>query len=160
MAIQTTTLNQQGGNNPLELILKPFRFTANSSISELFIGNSNVRQCYILERPYRGRNLRDDRSTTGVNESEAILPGRYELTLTWSPAFKQLMLLVVNVPGRDGIRIHIANKPSELLGCLAPGTGVGVDSVTGSTDALANLLGRIVPEMLKGRSVFLNVIRP
>jgi hypothetical protein len=95
-----------------------------------------------------------------VNESEAILPGRYELTLTWSPAFKQLMLLVVNVPGRDGIRIHIANKPSELLGCLAPGTGAGVDSVTGSTDALANLLGRIVPEMLKGRSVFLNVIRP
>jgi hypothetical protein len=144
---------------PLELHLRKFRFTANSSISELFIGDSKARQCFILERPYTGKNTRDNTATAGVNESEAILPGRYELTLTWSPAFRQIMLLVLNVPGRDGIRIHIANKPSELLGCLAPGNGVGADTVTDSTNALMALVGRILPEMLKGRRVYLNIDR-
>jgi hypothetical protein len=159
-----------GGNNarpvevraettPLELYLRKFRFTANSSISELFIGDYKARQCFILERPYTGKNTRDNTATAGVNESEAILPGRYELTLTWSPAFRQIMLLVLNVPGRDGIRIHIANKPSELLGCLAPGNGVGTDTVTDSTNALMSLVGKIVPEMLNGRRVFLNIDR-
>ena len=144
---------------PLELYLRKFKFTANSSISELFIGDSKHRQSFILERPYTGKNSRDNTATAGVNESEAILPGRYELTLTWSPAFRQIMFLVVAVPGRDGIRIHIANKPSELLGCLAPGNGVGVDSVTDSTNALRDFVGKVLPEMLKGRRVFLNINR-
>lgn len=143
----------------LELHLRKFRFTANSSISELFIGENKARQCFILERPYTGKNTRDNTTTAGINESEAILPGRYELTLTWSNAFRQIMLLVVAVPGRDGIRIHIANKPAELLGCLAPGNGVLTDSVTDSTNALRDLVGRILPEMLKGRRVFLNISR-
>ncbi len=144
---------------PLELHLRKFRFTDKSSISELFIGDSKSRQCFILERPYTGKNLRDNSATAGVNESEAILPGRYELTLTWSPGFKQIMLLVVAVPGRDGIRIHIANDPSELLGCLAPGNGVSADKVTESTNALRDLVGKLLPEMLKGRRVFLNISR-
>lgn len=144
---------------PLELYLRKFRFTDKSSISELFIGDSKHRQCFILERPYTGKNLRDNTATPAINESEAILPGRYELTLTWSNAFRQIMFLVVAVPGRDGIRIHTANKPSELLGCLAPGNGVGVDSVTESTNALMNFVGKVLPEMLKGRRVFLNVSR-
>ena len=160
-----------GGNNarpielrpvelpPLELYLRKFRFTANSSISELFIEDSKARQCFILERPYTGKNSRDNSATQAVNESEAILPGRYELTLTWSPGFRQIMLLVVAVPGRDGIRIHVANKPSELEGCLAPGNGVGTDTVTESTNALSNLVGKLLPEMLKGRRVFLNISR-
>jgi hypothetical protein len=28
---------------------------------------------------------------------------------------------VLDVPGRDGILIHVANKPSELRGCIAVG---------------------------------------
>lgn len=31
-----------------------------------------------------------------------------------------------NVPGRSEIQIHIANKPSQLLGCIAPGESYGV----------------------------------
>lgn len=29
------------------------------------------------------------------------------------------------VPGRDLIKIHIANRASELLGCIAPGLSIG-----------------------------------
>ena len=32
---------------------------------------------------------------------------------------------VCDVPNRDAIHIHIANLPSELLGCIAPGTDFG-----------------------------------
>lgn len=143
----------------LELYLRKYRFTTKSSISQLFIADSNVPECFILERPYTGSNSRDNKATTAVNESEAILSGRYEVTLSWSPGFKQIMLILLNVPGRDGIRIHVANKPNELLGCLAPGTTAGQDSVIGSTDALAKLVGKLLPEMLRGRKVFLNIIR-
>lgn len=37
------------------------------------------------------------------------------------PAFE-----VMNVPGRSRILIHIANTPSQLAGCIAPGTRLGV----------------------------------
>lgn len=144
----------------MELFLKPWRSTQQSLISELFIGNSATRQCYILERPYRGTNTRDNPATKDVNESEAILPGRYEVSLNWSPGFKQVMFIVLNVTGRSGIRIHIGNRPSELLGCLAPGNGAGENMVSGSTQALEALVGRLLPHMLAGGRVWLNVARP
>jgi len=145
----------------LELYLIPHKFTRASSISTLHIGTQNaVRECYILERPYTGSNARDDKSTPDINESEAILPGRYPLILSWSPGFKQIMLEVLNVPGRSGIRIHVANKPSQLLGCLAPGLSAGNDSVINSMLALQALANKLLPQFLSGRQVFLNINRP
>ena len=143
----------------LELFLKPIKLSEYSTISELLIGNSSTRECYILERPYKGTNTRDNPATKEINESEAILPGRYQLVLSWSPGFKQIMIEVLNVPGRSGIRMHPANRPSELLGCLAPGGSAGVDMVSGSTDALSKFLSKILPVMQSGAKVWLNVSR-
>jgi len=144
----------------LELYLKPRKFTDKSSISQLFIGDSKVHECFILERPYTGANTRDNPATPGINESEAILPGRYRVTLSWSPGFKQIMLEVLGVPGRSGIRIHVANKPSELLGCLAPGKTAGIDSVISSTDALRDMINKLLPVFLSGAKVYINIERP
>ena len=69
------------------------------------------------------------------------------------------MIELLNVPGRSGIRIHTANLPSQLLGCLAPGSAAGVDMVSGSTDALSKLLSKILPVMQSGAKVWLNVSR-
>ena len=147
-------------NMTLELDLKPWRTSKYSLISELFVRSQPNRLCYILERPYTGRNTRDNPATKEINESEAIMPGRYEITLNWSNSFKQIMIIVLGVPGRDGIRIHIANRPSELLGCLGPGLIPGTDMVANSTEATKKVVEIILPVLLSGGKVFLNVERP
>lgn len=62
-----------------------------------------------------------------------IPSGTYRCAWTYSPAFKRMMYLVTNVPGRSGIRIHPANLmgdrakgfKSHLYGCIALGERVG-----------------------------------
>lgn len=60
---------------------------------------------------------------------------------------------VGDVPGRSGVRIHRANRPSQLLGCVAPGLAPygfrTEDGVASSTDALE----RIVDAVRKGDDV-------
>lgn len=51
----------------------------------------------------------------------AIPRGRYELALDYSPHFGKLLPHIKGVPTHDGIRIHGANLPEQLLGCIAVG---------------------------------------
>lgn len=50
--------------------------------------------------------------------------GRYLVRATYSPRFGRKMYLLLDVPHRDGIRIHPANWPRQLNGCIALGTAV------------------------------------
>lgn len=50
--------------------------------------------------------------------------GRYLVRATYSPRFGRKMYLLLDVPHRDGIRIHPANWPMQLNGCIALGTAV------------------------------------
>jgi hypothetical protein len=144
----------------LLLWLKPFKYTNVSSISSLFIHGNDRRICYFIECPYTGANTRDN-PQTAVNEAEAILAGRYELTLTMSPGFKRLFPRLLGVPGRDGILWHPGNKASELRGCQAPGLTVGENQVGRSFDAYSMLCTDILlPQWLKGGKVFVEVVRP
>lgn len=77
-----------------------------------------------LERPktYKGvENKRDDKGTLKINESCCIPEGEYLVELTYSPRLKRKTFEIMNVSGRDAIRIHSCNVISELLGCLALG---------------------------------------
>ncbi len=79
--------------------------------------------CYTIERPlfYKGNsNKRDDKKTTTINESCCIPIGTYQVKKTFSPKFQTDLFLVLNVEGRDGIRIHQANWMQQLHGCIAP----------------------------------------
>lgn len=66
-----------------------------------------------------------------------------------SPAFKYEHIAVLNVTGRAGIKIHIANYVHQLRGCIAPGVkhadidGDGVIDVTSSGDTLRKLLAAL-----------------
>lgn len=51
-----------------------------------------------------------------------IPAGRYLVEATLSKRFKRKMYCLVGVPDRAGIRIHPANWPDELEGCIALGT--------------------------------------
>ena len=78
--------------------------------------------CYTIERPlfYKGNsNKRDDKKTATINESCCIPIGKYKVKKTFSQKFQTNLFLVLDVSGRDGIRIHQANWMQQLHGCIA-----------------------------------------
>jgi len=97
---------------------------------------------FILELPWKNNQRRVScipagryraRFRTPENTPAGLRTGVYEL---------------LDVPDRDGILVHVANKAEELLGCLAPGERVGVlpdqsgtpvGAVLASRDALEGL---------------------
>jgi len=83
------------------------------------------RQCYTLE-----------------HKGGEVPVGKYKVELTFSPHFHQLMPLL-DVPGRVGIRIHPANYPKQLEGCIAPGLSFQGDSVNNSNAAFEPLFTKI-----------------
>lgn len=79
--------------------------------------------CNSLELPWRDNTPQRSCIPTGV----------YRVVLAWSPAFKRDLPLLLDVPGRSGIRIHRANYPRELRGCIALGENTKVGCVLNST---------------------------
>ena len=52
------------------------------------------------------------------NKDYIIPTGTYPVRVTWSPKFKRMLPLVLNVPGRSGIRVHRGTRPEHSRGCI------------------------------------------
>ena len=52
------------------------------------------------------------------NDDYVIPCGTYPIAVTWSPKFKRMLPLVMDVPGRSGIRVHRGTKPEHSRGCI------------------------------------------
>ena len=76
------------------------------------------------------RIRRDDKAVRGVlrlgaqevatleNDDYIIPCGTYPIRVTWSPKFKRMLPLVMDVPGRSGIRVHRGTRPEHSRGCI------------------------------------------
>ena len=54
-----------------------------------------------------------------IENSDYIIPaGSYRVKVTLSPRFKRNLPLLLNVPGRNGIRVHRGTKPEHSKGCI------------------------------------------
>ena len=54
-----------------------------------------------------------------LENADYIIPaGTYPIAVTWSPKFKRMLPLVLNVKGRSGIRFHRGTKPEHSRGCI------------------------------------------
>lgn len=54
-----------------------------------------------------------------LENADYIIPvGIYAISVTWSPRFKRMLPLVLNVKGRSGIRFHRGTKPEHSRGCI------------------------------------------
>lgn len=69
---------------------------------------------YVVEDCDRG-------SSPKIPGITCIPVGRYKVVKTWSPKYKRPMLLLENVPGFAGIRIHSGNDADDTEGCIIPG---------------------------------------
>lgn len=99
--------------------------------------------CDTLEDTDRG--LKD---TMQVNEilakkvkgQTAIPTGKYDVILTFSPRFKRVLPLLLNVKGYEGVRAHAGNQNKDTEGCLLVGENKVKGQVINSRATLERLM--------------------
>lgn len=82
--------------------------------------------CDTLEPPVRP-------SGQFVPGKTAVPAGTYDVALTRSPRFGRLLPILIDVPGRSGIRIHRGNTVDDTKGCILPGRYIGRGRLASST---------------------------
>mgnify|MGYP000910784447 CR=1 FL=1 len=125
----------------MELNVKRIARKDGYTIGRLFINNEYF--CDTLEDTDRG--LKD---TMQVNEilakkvkaQTAIPTGKYDVILTFSPRFKRVLPLLLNVPGYQYIRVHNGNRPDSTEGCLLVGENKAKGQVLNSRATLEKLM--------------------
>ena len=55
------------------------------------------------------------------NYEERIPEGVYSIDYTHSPKFNRPLPIILDVPNRNGIRIHTANRGNDVEGCIGLG---------------------------------------
>lgn len=125
----------------MELNVKRIARKDGYTIGRLFINNEYF--CDTLEDTDRGLI-----STMQVNEilakkvkaQTAIPTGKYDVILTFSPRFKRVLPLLLNVPGYQYIRVHNGNRPDSTEGCLLVGENKAKGQVLNSRATLEKLM--------------------
>ena len=129
------------------IILDRKIFTDHSTIGEILVDGELL--CHCLELSCRKEN---------PDGRVAIAAGRYEITLSDKPEsplelrFNFPLPLINGVVGREGIRIHPANQPSELEGCIAPGIKYDTDIIFDSRNAFFKLIPEIQKRLALGKT--------
>jgi hypothetical protein len=80
---------------------------------------------------------------TMENRALAVAGGTYSLEITYSPHFGREMPLLDGTSPRTDIRIHPANWPTQLEGCVAVGQSIDGDSLSNSELAFEKVFGII-----------------
>lgn len=85
-------------------------YTHQSTIGDLIINHEVF--CHTLEDVVRAANA------PKVPGETAIPSGLYQVLITYSPRFKRLMPVLINVPRFEGVRIHGGNTAKHTEGCI------------------------------------------
>jgi hypothetical protein len=110
-------------------------------------------EAYTLEDPVR--------IGPKVPGKTAIPYGRYRVLVTWSPRFKQMMPLLVDVPGFEGVRIHTGNDATDTDGCILVGAqnwSLHDGWIGQSRVAYGRLLGRLQRAQAKGEEAWIDIV--
>lgn len=120
------------------------------TIGKLYVDNQYI--CDTLEDTDRGLKQTDSLSSIQkkkVYGQTAIPTGTYGITLNVvSPKFKDRswakfcngkLPRLLNVPGYDGVLIHVGNKPEDTLGCILVGYNKIKGQLINSTEAFKKL---------------------
>lgn len=105
----------------MNLKLKREDFTEDSTIGKLYI--NDVFHCFTLEDKVRD---------TKIQNITAIPAGKYEVIISYSNRFKQMMPLLLNVPNFQGVRIHWGNYSKDTEGCILVGNTKKVNFIGNS----------------------------
>lgn len=130
----------------MELKLIRETFTEDSTIGKLYV--NGAFHCFTLEDKVRD---------VKIKSITAIPKGKYEVAITYSNRFEQLMPLLINVPNFEGVRIHWGNYSKDTDGCILVGTTKGVNMIGNSRTAYTKLL-TLLKQALKKEKIFIEII--
>lgn len=103
--------------------------------------DSSMTESEILEKKVKGQT--------------AIPTGHYVINITYSPKYKRMMPLLLDVKGFSGIRIHSGNTSKDTEGCLIVGKNKQVGMVLESRDTYKRLF-----EMMQGeKNITIDITR-
>lgn len=103
--------------------------------------------CDTLEDTDRGLNSSMQESeilAKKVKAQTAIPTGKYDVILSFSPRFKRVLPLLLNVPGYQYIRVHNGNRPDSTEGCLLVGENKVKGQVLNSRATLEKLMSALL----------------
>lgn len=130
----------------MELKLIRETITEDSTIGKLFI--NGVFHCFTLEDKVRDVKIKN---------VTAIPKGRYEVIISYSNRFKQLMPLLLNVPNYEGVRIHWGNYSKDTEGCILVGSTKAVNFI-GNSVAQYKKLMTILQKTIKTEKIFIEIV--
>lgn len=122
----------------IELVRIAFKNTY--TIGKLYVNGTYF--CDVLEDKDRG--LESSMTESEILEKKvkgetAIPTGHYVINITYSPKYKRMMPLLLDVKGFSGIRIHSGNSSKDTEGCLIVGKNKKVGMVLESRDTYKRL---------------------
>ena len=132
------TLKKYQTRMRIELVRIAFKSTY--TIGKLYVDDTYF--CDVLEDVDRG--LDSSMSESEILEKKvkgqtAIPTGHYVINITYSPKYKRMMPLLLDVKGFSGIRIHSGNTAKDTEGCLLVGKNKQVGKVLESRDTYQRL---------------------
>lgn len=126
------------------------------------VGDTTFGKLYLNDMTFLNYTLEDKVREIKIKHQTAIPAGTYEIIINKSERFKQMMPLLLNVPGFDGIRIHKGNSAIDTSGCILVGDIVSNDRLLSSTTAYQRLYDLLYKTLKKDR-VFIrieNILKP
>ena len=144
----------------MEIKLTREHFNEQCTIGSITIDGDDL-YLYTLEDTDRRLSNTDELSAVKqmkVFGSTTIPYGRYEVVMTYSDRFKQIMPLLLNVKGFEGIRIHAGNTAADTLGCVLVGYQKDIlnNKILNSRAAIGELY-MILNEAVKKEKVFITI---
>lgn len=133
----------------VNILLARKRVTHDTTLGELMIpGRSKpLYTCEDIVREPQGFAAKRDAAWVASWKAPgktAIPSGRYRLAWTWSNRFRRPMLLLLDVPGFAGVRIHAGNRSADTEGCILPGMDPHANGVGSSRAAVQLVEGLLV----------------
>lgn len=137
-------------------------------ISKLYVNGEYF--CDVLEDTDRG--LKQSMPLSEIQKLKvpgktAIPTGKYSITIdVVSPKFskykqyefcKGKLPRLINVPGYEGVLIHIGNTPADTDGCLLVGTNKIKGQVTNSTETFKRLYIEMIKANQNGEDITIEI---
>ena len=155
----------------MELLLKRIAKRNTYTIGKLYI--DNVYFCDTIED--RDRGLKQDTplskiKSVKVASQTAIPTGTYDITmnvisprLSKKPFYKQncnggRVPRLLNVPGFDGILIHVGNTAADSAGCILVGKNSQVGKVLNSSDTFKRLYSILDKANRAGNEIKIKIV--
>lgn len=152
----------------MELLLKRIFKGDEYTIGNLYI--DGIKFCDTLEDV--DRSLTQSMSLEDIKNIKkksitAIPTGKYEVTLSvQSPKFskytqyefcKGYLPRLIDVPGFEGVLVHIGNFPSDTDGCVLVGKNTKKGMVTDSTNTFKTLYSKLKEVSDKNEKIYITI---